>query len=103
MSGIFRDVYILSRPKGHIEDIEIKTNVKNDFREATILIDIESPIAEDSIVTVFNSLDEKIETTLFDANGHAEINVADPRMWSAEYPELYTIIIESGEEFITIM
>ena len=102
LSGIFRDVYILSRPKGHIEDIEIKTNVKNDFREATILIDIESPIAEDSIVTVFNSLDEKIETTLFDANGHAEINVADPRMWSAEYPELYTIIIESGEEFITI-
>ena len=25
MNGIFRDVYILSRPEGHIRDIEIKT------------------------------------------------------------------------------
>lgn len=102
MSGIFRDVYLLVRPKGHIEDIEVKTEVAEDYREAKIIVDIDSPIAEDSIITLFNSSGDKLETTLFNSAGHAEISVSDPRMWSAEYPELYTCIIESGDEFITI-
>ena len=29
MNGIFRDVYLLSRPEGHIKDIEIKTKGNN--------------------------------------------------------------------------
>lgn len=102
MSGIFRDVYLLVRPKGHIEDVEVKTEVSADYREATIKTYIETSIAEDSIVTLFNSFGEKIETTVFDSNGNAEIKVKDPRMWSAEYPDLYTLIIESGDEFITV-
>ena len=102
MSGIFRDVYLLVRPKGHIEDIEVKTEVAEDYREAKIIVDIDSPIAEDSIITLFNSSGDKLETTLFNSAGYAEISVSDPRMWSAEYPELYTLIIESGDEFITI-
>ncbi|MBO5747162.1 MAG: beta-galactosidase [Clostridia bacterium] len=102
MSGIFRDVYLLIRPKGHVQDIQVGTVISEDYREATVNIDIESAIAEDSIVTLFNSLEEKLDSTLFDASGHAEIKVKDPRMWSAEYPELYRVIIESGDEFITI-
>ena len=27
MSGIFRDVYLLVRPKGHIEDVFVKTKI----------------------------------------------------------------------------
>ncbi len=102
MSGIFRDVYLLIRPKGHIGDIEVKTDVSNDFRKATIKTYIETSIAEDSIITLFNSFGEKLDTTVFNADGNAEFTVKDPRMWSAEYPELYTLIIESGDEFITI-
>lgn len=102
MSGIFRDVYLLVRPKGHICDVEVKTDVAEDYREATVKVDIESSIAEDSLVSLFDTIGEKIDTTLFDASGHAEIIVKEPRMWSAEYPELYTVIIESGDEFITI-
>ena len=102
MSGIFRDVYLLIRPKGHVQDVQVGTIVSEDYREATVNIDIESAIAEDSMVTLFNSMGEKLETTLFDSQGHAEFKVADPRMWSAEYPELYRVIIESGDEFITV-
>lgn len=102
MSGIFRDVYLLIRPKGHVGDVQVGTVVSDDYREATVKVDIESSIAEDSMVTLFNSQGEKLETTLFDASGHAELKVSDPRMWSAEYPELYKVIIESGDEFITV-
>ena len=102
MSGIFRDVYLLVRPKGHIGDISVNTDISEDYREAKIMLDIESPISEDTIVTIFDSIGEKLEATMFDADGHAEFTVGNPRLWSAEYPELYTCIIESGDEFITV-
>lgn len=102
MSGIFRDVYLLFRPKGHIKDVSVKTDISEDYRTATIKLDIDSPVSGDSIVTCFSPSGEKTEATMFSDDGHAEISVRDPRLWSAEYPELYTCIIESASEFITI-
>ena len=102
MSGIFRDVYLLVRPKGHIEDIYVKTNVSDDYRESVVSIDIDSPVASDAIATIFDSNGEKLGATVFTDDGHAEFTVADPRLWSAEYPELYNVIIECASEFITI-
>lgn len=102
MSGIFRDVYLLVRPRGHVGDVEVGTEVAENYREATVKVDIETSIAEDSIVTLFDPSGEKLETTLFDGSGHAEFKVDNPRLWSAEYPELYKVIIESGDEFITV-
>lgn len=102
MSGIFRDVYLLVRPKGHLKDIFIKTIISEDYKTATIKLDIDSPIAEDTIATIFAPSGEKLTATMFDSNGHAAITIDEPHMWSAEYPELYTCILESGDEFITL-
>ncbi len=102
MSGIFRDVYLLVRPKGHTKDIKVDTLLAEDFRSAKVNVYIDCAVAADSIVTLFDSNGEKIEATMFSDDGHAELNVSDPRLWSAEYPELYRIIIESANEFITI-
>ncbi|MBE6799129.1 MAG: hypothetical protein E7525_05080 [Ruminococcaceae bacterium] len=102
MSGIFRDVYLLVRPKGHVEDIFVKTCVSDDYKTADISIEIESPIANESIVTLFNANGEKLDATVFNDDGTAEFSVEDPRLWSAEYPELYKLVIESGNEFITV-
>ncbi len=102
MSGIFRDVYLLVRPKGHTKDVRITTDLSADYRSAKVNIDIDCAVAADSIITLFDSVGEKVEATMFDDGGHAEFTVADPRLWSAEYPELYTVIIESANEFITL-
>ncbi len=102
MSGIFRDVYLLVRPKGHTKDIKITTDLAADYRTATVKAEIDCPVAGDSIITLFDSNGEKLEATMFTDDGHAEFTVPDPRLWSAEYPELYTLIIESANEFITI-
>ena len=87
-NGIFRDVYLLSRPKGHIKDIDIKTQnnkkiiVKTD-KEATVkLYDGEALL--DTMV------------------GSKNIFVVDnPKLWNAEAPNLYTIVIECAGEVIT--
>lgn len=102
LSGIFRDVYLLFRPKGHINDISLRTDISEDYRTATIKLDIDSPVSGDSIVTIFSPSGDKMEATMFSDDGHAEFTVRDPRLWSAEYPELYTCIIESASEFITV-
>lgn len=102
MSGIFRDVYLLVRPKGHTEDVFIKTAVAEDYRTAVVSVEIESPIANEAIATLFNSNGEKLDATVFSDSGLAEFTVEDPRMWSAEYPELYKVVIESANEFIAI-
>ncbi len=102
MSGIFRDVYLLVRPKGHTKDIKLNTYLSEDFRTAKVNVEIDCSVAADSIITLFDSNGEKLEATMFSDDGYAEFTVSDPRLWSAEYPELYRIIIESANEFITI-
>lgn len=82
--GIFRDVYILSRPINHIKDIDIKTDVNSG-----ISIDI-SFCGEKMPYTV----------TVFSPEGDISDRVDNPILWSAEKPVLYGVLIECGGEFI---
>lgn len=87
-NGIFRDVYLLSRPAGHIGDIDIKTSADK------VLIKIEGSAR----VTLKDS-DKVIEAKDIDAYG--EFKVKSPIYWNAEKPYLYTLVFESMGETIT--
>lgn len=100
LSGIFRDVYILSRPKGHIEDYFVKTAVADDFRSAVIEFDATAPTVDGIKLTLMDPDGATLARTATDANGHAAFEVASPCLWSAETPYLYTVIIEAFGEFI---
>jgi len=86
-NGIFRDVYVLSRPHGHIKDIKIVTEGDK------ILIDLEGSAKislydyEDLLATV-------------DADSKAEFTVKNPVKWNAEKPYLYELVFEYKEEVI---
>ncbi len=86
-NGIFRDCYILSRPKGHIEDIKIVTEGNK------ILADFEGEgkvsLCENDVL-----LDSK------EASGKVSFTVENPVFWNAEKPYLYTLIFESCGEII---
>lgn len=87
MSGIFRDVYILKRDKEHIRDFRITTqicgkiNVMSDKAAEFELYDGAEKIAESS-------------------GKNVSMEVKEPRLWSAEDPYLYTLVIKSGDEYI---
>ncbi|PYG89185.1 beta-galactosidase [Ruminiclostridium sufflavum DSM 19573] len=102
MSGIFRDVYILYRPEEHIRDFFIKTILKKDYKQAEILVELEflkNPIA--------------VEYSLFDADGRKVIEkgrakeklisftINNPRLWNAENPNLYTLVLSTDNEAIS--
>ena len=41
MSGIFRDVYVLTRPESHVRDFTVRTPVEDDYRTARIDVSLE--------------------------------------------------------------
>ena len=86
-SGIFRDVSIWSMPKGGIWDFEVKTALKNGYRDATIEI----------------AGCEGLEWKLYDASrrevasgSKGAVEICDVRLWSAEKPYLYTLVAKKG-------
>lgn len=87
-NGIFRDVYILSRPQGHIKDIDIVTDgntihVKLAGKAEVCLYDMDG-----------NLLDEK------DADDAVDFEVENPVLWNAEQPYLYELTFSNGGELI---
>ncbi|MDY3030637.1 MAG: glycoside hydrolase family 2 TIM barrel-domain containing protein [Clostridia bacterium] len=72
-NGIFRDVYLLSRNKGHLHDIEMGFDAKGVY------------------------CTEK--HTVYDAEGN-KTDLKNPILWNAEKPYLYTVVVESAGEYI---
>lgn len=89
MNGIFRDVYMLSRPEGHIKDIEVRTENNN------IIINFDGK-AKISLYDNGTLLSEQT------SDGSAVFIVDNPIMWNAEKPYLYTLKFEYSGEIITI-
>lgn len=88
-SGIFRDVYLLSRPKGHIRDIKITTD------DNYINIDFEGS-AQISLLDGKGQLLDKIS-----AENTARLFVEKPVRWNAEKPYLYELLFEYKNEIIS--
>ena len=86
-NGIFRDVYLLSRPKSHISDIEIKA----DLTTAKVIL------SEKANLYLYDG--EKLLETKNDVK-NTEFIVKKAKQWNAENPYLYTLIIEKNNEFI---
>ncbi len=99
MSGIFRDVYLLKRPERFINDYRITTAVHEN--EAEIHLDISyisSPV--DTKVTVYDKQGNALASGKVQEN-HISLEIKNPVLWSAESPDLYTIVLETENEVIT--
>ena len=87
-NGIFRDVYLLQRPEGHIGNVDM--------------------IPNDHCISI--SLDGKAQVRIFDGEtlltqqdmeNHFEFTPENPVLWNAEKPHLYTVELERNGEIIT--
>ncbi len=88
-NGIFRDVYVLSRPHGHIFDLDIKTVDNNIICSADADFTAELYDGE-TLLGIQSSLD-----------GKALFTVDAPKLWTAETPNLYTVKFKAAGEEIT--
>ena len=98
LSGIFRPVYLLERDESHLRDIQIRAEVSSDLSAAAINV---SPVfcGECAMNWTLFSPDGKI-ADIGQNNGDFTIKVANPVLWNAEAPVLYTLRVNIGGEHI---
>ena len=92
--GIFRDVYLLDRPKNHIRDIYIKPDVCGKIAFEFDFVGAEQPCS----VSVMSYDGKVIACKEILASG--EIDIGSPCLWSAEKPNLYGVLISCCGEYI---
>lgn len=86
-NGIFRDVYILQRPVGHIEDVEIIS----DDREISVRLNGSADI---------EILEGKKTLTKCSFDDNFKFAPENPIMWNAEKPFLYTVRLKRNGEIL---
>ncbi|MBB6450932.1 beta-galactosidase/evolved beta-galactosidase subunit alpha [Geomicrobium halophilum] len=101
LSGIFRDVYLVTKPNVHITDFFAKPEFDDHYQDATLQLDVnlENPSGLKGYsleVELFDtSMQSGIKEEKVDISGknHFELSVSSPKKWSAESPSLYKLTI----------
>ena len=103
-SGIFRDVFLLARDNKFVRDVFIRQQFP-DPEYKTIKLQIElcgTPGLEVSYKMLSQARCKEVYTGTValdkNGNGTAEFTVQNPRLWNAEVPYLYNIVIEASDE-----
>lgn len=103
-SGIFRDVYILYRPQRHLRDFFVKTSLSDEYKKAEIKVDLE--FFGEKIPVDYSLIDNVTGKTVAQGKFNGEngqeilIELDSPKLWSAEVPNLYTLILDTDGETI---
>jgi beta-galactosidase/beta-glucuronidase len=108
LSGIYRDVYLFATARVHVRDFFVRTELEDGYRDAMLKVAVDVHNYGDQ-----DAADCTVELALFDAarqrvgvsatgvpvQAESEIRVemeqavSDPKKWSAEQPNLYTLLI----------
>ncbi len=115
-SGIYRDVYLFTRPKVHIWDLKTQTLLDDTYQSGELDLDVTGcgngrieaqlhrlPTTE-APASIYAAAPE--EAPLFassafdlkDGNGHLSLPVSGFDLWSAEEPNLYEMLLQVFDE-----
>ena len=98
MSGIFRDVYILKRPKQAISDYHIKTRIEDMLAKVEIEMKFYSPL--NVKISIEDRNGAVVALGSIAKEGTAVLEIASPELWNTENPYLYKLILETENEVI---
>ena len=98
MSGIFRDVYILKRPKQAISDYHIKTRIEDMLAKVEIEMKFYSPL--NVKISIEDRTGAVVALGSIAEEGTAVLEIASPELWNTENPYLYKLILETENEVI---
>lgn len=97
LNGIFRDVYVLSRPENRLNDYKVETKINHDDGSAILSVAVKGCPAHLTLKDASGSVICEGEAS---ENAKFEARVEKPALWSAETPYLYDMIIETENEVI---
>ncbi|MDP4209378.1 MAG: glycoside hydrolase family 2 TIM barrel-domain containing protein [Bacteroidota bacterium] len=111
LSGIQRDCYVLARNPVHINDIELTPVLDNEYKNATLNVGLSlsslSPKKSYSAdVVMYDGTNVVLkQTAVFTSKPLAELTipVVAPKLWTAETPNLYQVVVTLKDKSGTIV
>ena len=100
MSGIFREVYLLDRPARHLAGYQVHQELNNALDRATVTLE---PSWQGEPVPMTWQLFDPDGALLQQSTVPTVLpffTIDAPRLWNAEQPDLYTLLLRAGDEFI---
>ena len=96
LSGLFRDVYVLSRPAKRLESYRVKTIFDKKTGKWSLNLNVQGM----DVKAVLS--DGTVELCSFSVKDGETISIPleNPKLWSAEEPYLYNLTLFAGEEVI---
>jgi beta-galactosidase len=116
LHGIFRNVTLWSAPQVHIRDFFVKTDLDQNYKDATLYVSAKIKNYDDKAAQA-----QTVTATLYDIHGKeiakgivtgnklkakqeealtVQFPVSNPRKWTAETPYLYTLVLTNSESEI---
>ncbi len=97
LSGIFREVYLLRRAKGHLRDLTVTQEVFLDRDVASLILEADVPIdAECALIDADGAA--VAESAL--SKGRGSLLLEHPILWNCERPYTYTLLIRAAGEVV---
>lgn len=98
-SGIFRDVYLLERNRQRLNHFVITPDIAEDLQTATLDIQfLDTQNLDEVAFTLVDPDGNPVESKQLDVSTSHSITIASPRLWNAEDPQLYTVVLETENE-----
>ena len=96
-SGVGRDCYLYAREKKHIQDIRITPDLDQQYKDGTLQVDIKLSAAAGGAsiqLDLIDAMGDIIKTETLKGSGkvNATFSVTNPDKWTAEIPNLYTVL-----------
>ena len=98
-SGVGRDCYLYTRTANHIEDIRITPDLDAQYKDGTLQIDIQMKGKGTVDLKLLDKEGKEVTTAQVKGSGKqtANMTVSNPAKWTAETPNLYTLVANLQE------
>ena len=98
-SGVGRDCYLYTRTANHIEDIRITPDLDAQYKDGTLQIDIHMKGKGTVDLKLLDKEGKEVTTAQVKGSGKqtASMTVSNPAKWTAETPNLYTLVANLQE------
>lgn len=98
LPGIFRDVTLIARPAGGLEDVWLRTG----FADGHGRVDVEITAEPTAYPVTLRIPGLDVERTWSAPDEVAPFDIADVEPWSAERPHLYDVTVSTAAETVTL-
>ncbi|WP_147680723.1 glycoside hydrolase family 2 TIM barrel-domain containing protein [Actinomyces ruminicola] len=99
LPGIFRDITLLQRPAGRIDDVFVRTDYDPTTGAGTLEVDLDAPAAAFPVRVELPELGLSAELA---GPGTARLAAPAVEPWSAEVPRLYELQVTAREESVRL-